>query len=276
MTITNHVLWIGGRSGAGKSTVARLLARRHGLRWYSCDTRTWDHLDRAIAAGDAAAIEWGRLSPQQRSQLSQADKRRLRIDRAAMVLDDVAGLPDTPAVIAEGTDIVPSMVPRHSLAVWLIADPTVRACRTQQRGWGAGGGDVDMILERELHAELEQVSATVIDTSLHSGPRETLDHLETIAGDWLKQRPAARTRTERQALIREGNAAVIAQYRTGTARAGNTTGGGLIRTYDCECGSVDCDVLVERRLDSLPEPFTRDAAPILATGHHQRTGQRTH
>jgi cytidylate kinase len=37
----SQVLWIGGPSASGKSTVARRVARRNGLRWYSCDTRTW-------------------------------------------------------------------------------------------------------------------------------------------------------------------------------------------------------------------------------------------
>ena len=61
-----HVVWIGGAPGSGKTTVARRLARRHGLRLYSADTRTWEHRDRALAAGHAAARCWESLSPAQR------------------------------------------------------------------------------------------------------------------------------------------------------------------------------------------------------------------
>ena len=267
MAEPDNVLWIGGRSGAGKSTVARLLARRHGLRWFSCDTRTWDHRDRAIAAGDAAAIEWEQLSPRQRSQLSTEENLRLTIDRSKMVLDDVAALPNTPAVVVEGTPVVPSMVPPRSMAIWLTAEPTTRAGRTRQRGWGAGGGEVDMIKERELMAELEHTDAARIDTTGQTDPAETLAKIETIAADWLGNRPTARSRRERQSLIREGNAAIVSQYRGGMIRAGNTAGAGLVRAYDCECGQTDCTAMVERTLGSLPEPFTPSAPPILALGH---------
>ena len=38
-----HVLWIGGPPGAGKSTAARRFAHRHGLRFYGVDLHTYDH-----------------------------------------------------------------------------------------------------------------------------------------------------------------------------------------------------------------------------------------
>jgi 2-phosphoglycerate kinase len=38
-----HVYWIGGGSGAGKSTIARRVAGRHGLRVYATDDAMRDH-----------------------------------------------------------------------------------------------------------------------------------------------------------------------------------------------------------------------------------------
>ena len=42
-----HVYWIGGGSGAGKSTIARRLADRHGLRLYATDDVMADHARRS-------------------------------------------------------------------------------------------------------------------------------------------------------------------------------------------------------------------------------------
>ncbi|HEU4435494.1 MAG TPA: hypothetical protein VFR51_19060, partial [Pyrinomonadaceae bacterium] len=42
-----NVYWIGGASAAGKSTVARRLAARHGLRLYATDDVMPDHARRS-------------------------------------------------------------------------------------------------------------------------------------------------------------------------------------------------------------------------------------
>ena len=45
-----HIRWIGGGSGAGKSTVARLLAEEYGLHLYQCDDTQSAHTARSNAA----------------------------------------------------------------------------------------------------------------------------------------------------------------------------------------------------------------------------------
>jgi shikimate kinase len=39
----SHIYWIGGGSGAGKSTIARRVAAEHGLRLYETDAMMSDH-----------------------------------------------------------------------------------------------------------------------------------------------------------------------------------------------------------------------------------------
>src|ERR671925_602693 len=43
-TALAHVLWLGGASDSGKSTVARLLAERHRWQIYPCDFHEHKHL----------------------------------------------------------------------------------------------------------------------------------------------------------------------------------------------------------------------------------------
>ena len=42
-----HVSWIGGGSGAGKSTIARRVAAAHGLRVYATDDAMAEHASRS-------------------------------------------------------------------------------------------------------------------------------------------------------------------------------------------------------------------------------------
>jgi len=74
-----HVYWIGGGSGGGKSTIARLLAARHGLRLYATDDAMADHGDR-IEPGDAPFLR----------QFAAMDMNVIEVD-TTMTEGDLAG-----------------------------------------------------------------------------------------------------------------------------------------------------------------------------------------
>jgi predicted ATPase len=93
-----NVLWIGGAAGAGKTTVARRLARRHGLRRYNPDTQTWNHLAQALAKGNPAAQRFARMTPAERAAATPDE---IDYDRGPMVIDDLRSLPTTPLTLAE-------------------------------------------------------------------------------------------------------------------------------------------------------------------------------
>ena len=99
MRTLRHVLWIGGPPGGGKSTVATWIARRHGLRRYSADTRTWRHRDRALRAGTEAARRWEAMTPERRwagSTPHELLEGSLHRERGPMVVDDLGALAEGP------------------------------------------------------------------------------------------------------------------------------------------------------------------------------------
>ena len=111
------MVWIGGAPGAGKSTIARGLARRADLPLHPVDLWTYAHLDRLpplrplaedLAKGPDYAAE------------AFVDVARLRLD---LVVADVRerDLGDVPAVV-EGPQLFPSMADSVPAAVWLLPD----------------------------------------------------------------------------------------------------------------------------------------------------------
>ena len=275
MTSPERILWIGGPSGSGKTTAARLLARRYGFRWHSSDTKTWDHRDRAIAAGDPGAIAWEALTPAERSALSVDEEARLRHDRGPLTHEDLADLPDAPAVVADGTPFTPALVgpapiaaPVH--AVWLFAAAETRAARNRSRGWGGAGGEADRRRAAEMAETVRAAGGIMITTTDHGSAEDTVDAIAQLCADWLRDQPRATTTEQRRALIRSGNAAIVGQYRAGLSRPWSTGDpADIVRAYDCECADPACTVLIDRALTIFPTPFDATAEPLLlAPGHH--------
>jgi hypothetical protein len=135
-----HVLWIGGAPGSGKTTVATRLARRHGLRWYNADTRTWAHRDRALYDGNEAARRWEGLTPhERRTSASPAEmfEMSLHRERGPMVVDDLRAMPSSPLTVAEGTTVPPALVAEPGRSVWLIPTPQLQQARLKERDGNA-------------------------------------------------------------------------------------------------------------------------------------------
>lgn len=236
----DHVLWIGGASGAGKTTVAGRLVRRWGLRLYSSDTRTWEHRDRAIAAGVEAAIRFEKLSPEERTSAPLEDRRAmgLGVERSAMVVEDLRGLPRRPLVVAEGTLLPASMVDPRS-AVWLL--PTIEfqaRHRTEER---RRDHPIDEVTAEAARYGIPSIN---IDGSRDIG--EVVDEVERVLVAALAAGPVADDRVERRALLREANLAIVDQIRTGCARPWATADpASQVRTFVCECGDQRCDLEIE-------------------------------
>jgi hypothetical protein len=115
-------VWIGGGQWGGKSSVARILAMRHGLVHYAYDYHdARSHLTRAASephryphrAETARRLadpdfyeSWVTSSPRE-----LADQARLEhVERFEMVVEDLAELPGGGPVVAEGWGLRPELV----------------------------------------------------------------------------------------------------------------------------------------------------------------------
>jgi hypothetical protein len=138
-----HVYWIGGASGSGKSTIARRLANKHGLRLYSTDEAMGDHARRWRPEDCPKLTEFVKMSMDQRwvnrsPQTMLETFHWFRGEGFGLIIEDLLALPRDQGVIAEGFRLLPHLVkpllhnPRHG--VWLIPTPEFRLAAFESRG----------------------------------------------------------------------------------------------------------------------------------------------
>jgi cytidylate kinase len=202
------IVAIDGPAGAGKSTVARLLAER--LRFRYLDTGamyralTWLALREGIALSRGPVL--GRLATEHPVDFDEngrvfiagvdvtASIRRSEIDRVVSV---VAGHPEVREVmrarqrelgeqgdaVVEGRDIGTVVAPAAEVKVYLVADPTVRAERrlAERPEIGVDVLATDLRLRDASDAERMQPAADAvqIDTT-HSSAEEVVETVERL------------------------------------------------------------------------------------------------
>ena len=138
-----HVYWIGGGSGAGKSTIARHVAARHGLRLYATDDVMPDHARRGTP-GDSPLLATFAAMDMDERWLNRSPRTMLetfhwfRGEGFHLIVEDLLRLPTRPGVVVEGFRLLPRLVkpllaePRH--AVWLLPTPEFRRAAFESRG----------------------------------------------------------------------------------------------------------------------------------------------
>jgi 2-phosphoglycerate kinase len=138
-----HVYWIGGGSGAGKSTIARRLADQHGLRMYATDDAMSDH-DGRFRPQDAPLLSRFKAMDMDERWVNRSPEAMLESfhwfqgELFGLIVEDLLRLSTTPGVIAEGFRLLPHLVkpllgqPGH--AVWLLPTPEFRRSAFASRG----------------------------------------------------------------------------------------------------------------------------------------------
>jgi 2-phosphoglycerate kinase len=143
-----HVYWIGGGSGAGKSTIARRIAAQHGLRVYPTDDVMTDHARRS-SPEDCPLLHrfmamdmderWVKRSPKTMFETFHW----FRGESFNLIIEDVLQLPREPGVVVEGFRLLPHLLKPllavPSRAVWFLPAPEFREAVLASRGGSAWG-----------------------------------------------------------------------------------------------------------------------------------------
>lgn len=161
-----HVYWIGGGSGAGKSTIARRIAAQHGLLVYATDDVMADHARRSTQEDSPLLHRFIGMDMDER-WVNRTPKTLLDTfhwfqgEGFNLIIEDLLCLPREPGVIVDGFRLLPRLVkpflsvPVH--AVWLLPTPAFRQAVVESRGGTASGflaRTTDP--ERALHNLLER------------------------------------------------------------------------------------------------------------------------
>ncbi len=145
-----HVYWVGGGSGAGKSTIARRVAARHDLRVYATDDVMSDH-DSRSRPQDAPLLSGFKAMDMDERWVNRSPEAMLESfhwfqgELFGLIIEDLLRLPAEPGVIAEGFRLLPRLVkpllatPGH--AVWLLPTPEFRRAAFASRSslWHLAG-----------------------------------------------------------------------------------------------------------------------------------------
>jgi hypothetical protein len=137
-----HVRFIGGGSGGGKSTIARRLAAKRGLRLHP--TEPLSRFAGRLSESDAPLLHafiamdmderWLNRSP----EVMRDTFHGFHGESFGLLVDELLALPTSPEVLVEGFVLLPRLVApllsRPDQAVWLLPTPAFRRLAFESRG----------------------------------------------------------------------------------------------------------------------------------------------
>lgn len=185
-TALAHVFWIGGPPDSGKTSVATLLAARHGAQVYHFDRHERDHLARAdpqrhpqvamlrsqirsLTEAELAHELWLAQPPAAMARGTIAGWSQ----RVELALEDLRAMPADRPIIAEGPGFFPDAILPHLAdprrAIWLLPSEAFKRASVVRR---------DKPGTRHLTADPAQAQENLIQRDL-------------LMGEHIRQRVAA-------------------------------------------------------------------------------------
>ncbi len=143
LSLRKNIFWLSGGSGAGKSTIARRLAQKHGMVLYSSDETMASHAKRCSPEECPQLEEFKKMTMDERwversPEVMLDTFHWFNGEAFRFILDDLATLAERTRVIVEGFRLLPHLLkphlasPRH--AVWLIPTADFRRSAFESRG----------------------------------------------------------------------------------------------------------------------------------------------
>jgi 2-phosphoglycerate kinase len=137
-----HVLWMGGATDTGKSTIAQNLAARHETYVYHYDKSDAEHHIKLaetvpeIQKFIAASLDERWVIPEPRALFERSLFSFFH--RFSLVIEDLLGLPNDKPIIAEGFGLLPEfvhpMLSSHHQAIWLVPTESFKRDSMERRG----------------------------------------------------------------------------------------------------------------------------------------------
>lgn len=278
------VLWLGGGSGAGKTTVSRTLAHRYDLAWYRIDAHAYAHQARLRGGAGAPAggydERWLAPAPEQLA--------REFLDVSArvfpLIIEDLRAMPERVAVVVEGPQLFPSLVAPYltspDRARWLVPTEEFQRAALATRAGSAAQFTSDperalanlVARNQLLNAHTRQVTAeqglTVVEVD---GSRDLPTTVELVGKHFaaaIAEGPSARDGHQRHRLRRSENAAMVAGVRAFLADLGEAAPTEPPPLgFACECVQLGCEALVHQKLASTDGLEDGRGQSAVAPGH---------
>jgi hypothetical protein len=256
------VLFIGGGTGGGKTTLARTLAARHGLRAFYVDSFWYAYAERAGEEPPPPDVQWLQWTPATQA----ADFERISRFMLGYVLEDLASLPEQPVVLVEGPQILADLLPRGASAVFLVPTPEFQRAVLSPRPMPSSDPERALaarLVKDRLYADRVAALARkrgfrVIEVDGSRTPEEIAGEVEDEFAELLSANEprdlAMARRWENENVARN----LRAWIASGDSRAPASTA----FSFACECGRLGCAARVELTLSEFDSQET-----VLARGH---------
>jgi len=251
-----EALFVGGGTGGGKTTLGRALAGIHGLRLLPIDAFWYEHAERSNETPLPPDVAWLERTPATQA----ADFERVSRLMLGYVLEDLPSLPAQPAVLVEGPQVVPDVLPDGARALFLIPSPefqhtnlSVRPMPSSDPARALANRLVKDRLYADRVAELARERGyTVIFVDGTRPPEE----IRAQAEDEFRGFLAASEPADLPGVWRWENEKIARNVRAWVASGDHRTSGEMTIPFACECGRLGCCERVQLTLaafDAAPE-----------------------